>query len=186
MDSVLVSARTKMQEAFDVLRHDFATVRTGKANTGLIENAVISAYNGSARLKVMELATIHIQDPQTIVVTPFDHSIIAELQKGIQDSGASLSPVVDGDIIRISIPPLTEERRRDLVKLVNQKAESGRIMIRQVRHEAMEEIKKKGKGNSVSEDEIIRLEKEIQKLTDEFIEKMDKLRDEKDEELMQI
>lgn len=175
-----------MQQAYDLVREDFGTVRSGKASPTLVENIVINAYGGSTKLKVMELATIHAQDPQTIVITPFDHSVIAEIQKGISDSQVGLNPVVDENIIRISIPPLTEERRRDFVKMVNQKAEQGKIMLRQVRHEAMEDVKKKAEGGGVSEDEVSRAEKEIQRLTDDFIGKIDALRDEKEEELMKL
>lgn len=186
MEPILSAARKRMQEAYEMLRADFATVRTGKANSSLVENIVISAYGGSTRLKVMELATIHVQDPQTLIITPFDQSIIGEIEKGIADVGAGLNPVVDGTLIRISLPPLTQERRQEFVKLINQKAEQGRVMIRQARHEAMETVKKKSEGVGISEDEVIRIEKEIQKLTDEFIEKIDTLRSEKEEELMRI
>lgn len=184
MDQLLVNVKSHMQNAYDVLRTDFSTVRTGKANSSLVENIVINAYGGTQKLKVLELATINIQDAHTIVITPFDHSIIGEIEHGISQSQIGLSPVVDGMIIRISLPPLTEERRRDFVKLIHQKAEGGRVMVRQVRHDAMNEIKKK--GESISEDEVTRLEKEVQKLTDEYIEMIDLIADEKEEELMKL
>lgn len=186
MDQIITNTRLKMQEAFDVLRVDFSSVRTGRANPALIENIVISAYNGSARLKVMELSTIHAQDTQTLVITPFDHSVIVEIEKGIADSPLGIHPVVDGEIIRISFPPLTEERRRELVKLVNQKAEQGKIMLRQARHDGMNEAKKRAEGQGVSEDEVLRVEKEIQKATDEYMEQIDTLSREKEEELMRL
>lgn len=186
MDPLLNSTRNKMQKTMDVVRQDFSTVRSGKASPTLVENVVINAYNGTQKLKVMELATTHIQDPHMLVVTPFDQSIIGEIEKGIASASVGLSPIVDGNILRISLPPLTEERRKEFVKLINQKAESGKIMIRHIRHEAMEEIKKRGEHGTSSEDEVIRLEKETQKLTDEFIENIDMLRDEKEEELMKI
>ncbi|OGH12479.1 MAG: ribosome recycling factor [Candidatus Levybacteria bacterium RIFCSPHIGHO2_01_FULL_36_15] len=186
MDPTTNQARGKMQKAFEVLHHDFATVHIGKANPSLVENILVTAYGEAQKFKLLELATIHVQDPKTIVITPFDQSIIADIQKGIYEANLGLSPAVNANIIRINLPPLTEERRKELVKLVSQKAESGKVMIRQIRHEAMEDIKKRGEGNSISEDDVTRLEKEVQRVTDEFIEKIDTLRHNKEEELMSI
>lgn len=186
MDQIVSTTRDKMQKAFEVLRQDFVTVRTGKAAPSLVENIMIPAYGGSAHLKVLELATIHAQDPQTLVIAPFDKTVIHEIEHGIRDSGVGLSPIVDGEIVRISLPPLTEERRLEFVKMIHQKAENGRIMIRQIRHEANEDVKKQGAAKTISEDEVERLEKEIQKATDEFIKKIDNAREEKEKELMTI
>jgi len=149
----------------------------------LVENVVINAYGGSAKMRVLELAHISTSDLQTILITPFDQSIIGEINKGIMEANIGLTPVIDGANIRISIPLLSEERRQQLVALVNQKLEGGRIQVRQVRHEAMAELKK---DSSISEDEVARLEKEIQKLTDETISQIDGLGKRKEEELMQV
>lgn len=186
MEPFLKELRNKMQKAFDVLLQDFSTVRTGKASPALVENIVINAYGGTQPLKVMELATIHAQDAQTLLITPFDHSIVSEIEKGISNSNTGLNPIVDGDFLRINLPPLTEERRLEFIKLIKQKAENGKVMMRQVRHEGMEEAKKKAEGEGISEDEITRLEKEIQKVTDEFMEKIDVLSEEKEKELMKL
>ncbi len=183
MDLVTSQTREKMQKVLDVLHSDLSTVRTGRAAPSLVENIVISAYGGSAKLKVMELATIGAIDTQTLTVTPFDGSIIGEIQKGIIESGAGLNPVIDGQLIRISIPMLSEERRAELIKLMKQKLENGKIMVRQARHEAMEEIKK---DKEIGEDEVIRLEKEVQKATDDTMAKIDEMGKKKEEELMQI
>lgn len=185
MNDIVSQTRTKMQKAFEVMQQDFGTVRTGKAHPALIENVTIMAYGGSTPLKLMELATIHAQDASTLVITPFDKSIMNEIEKGLTEANLGMNPIVDESVIRLSIPPLTEERRKEFIKLVNQKAENGRIMIRQARHEAMEDLKKMGEEH-VSEDEIKRLEKEIQKVTDEFMEKIDTLRAEKEKELMTL
>ena len=184
MDQIVKSAETRMQKAVDVMRDDFGTIRTGKANPSLVENVVIQAYGGTTPLKILELATIHAQDPQTIVITPFDQSVIGEIESGIKNSNLGFSPVVDGQIIRISIPPLTEERRLEFVKVIHQKAENGRIMIRQIRHEGMEAIEKQ--KDDVSEDEIEREKKNIQKVTDDFMKKIEDLRAEKEKELMTL
>lgn len=184
MDNIVLDARQNMQRAFEVLLSDFATVRTGRATPSLVENIIIAAYGGTQKLKVMELATISVTDPQTLVVTPFDQSIIEEIRSGIEDHGLGIAPVIDGNIIRISLPPLTQERRQEFIKLIKQKAEAGRVMIRQVRHEGMEEVKKQ--AERISEDEVERTEKEIQKATDEFTQRIEKLLEEKEKELLTI
>lgn len=178
--------REKMKKVLDILHTDLSSVRTGRASPSLVENIVISAYGGSARLKVMELATISASDTQTLTVTPFDGSIIGEIQKGIIEAGAGLNPVIDNQLIRIAIPQLSEERRQELIKLMKQKLENGKIMVRQVRHEAMEEVKKKYNDKAIGEDEMVRLEKEIQKVTDDNISKIEEMGKRKEEELMQI
>lgn len=180
--NLIANTREQMRKAVDVLHADLGTIRSGKAAPALVENIAVSVYNGTTRLKVMEVATVNAQDPQTLVLTPFDASIIDEIRKGIMESGAGLNPASDGQVLRISIPPLSEERRQELIGLMHQKLEAGHIMIRQIRHEAMADLKK---GN-LPEDEESRLEKEIQKATDEFIVEIDALGRKKEEELMVI
>lgn len=183
---IQASTRERMEKAFSVLREDFGTVKTGKANPQLVENIVINAYNGTARLKVMELATIHVVDPQTISVAPFDHSVIGDLERGISESQMGLGVANDGTVLRISIPPLSQERREEFVKLIHKKAENGRIMIRQARQESNDTISKMKKNNEITEDDEKRLEKEVQKLTDEYIEKIDEASKLKEQELMTV
>ena len=177
--------KTRMQRVFDSVRQDFATVRAGKATPSLVENIVIKAYGGTQPLRVMELSTIHVQDIHTLTITPFDHSIIGEIEHGISDAKVGLQPIVDGEYIRINLPPLSEERRREFVKLIHQKAEAGKVMVRQVRHDGMEQAKKL-ENKEISEDEVIRIEKDIQKQTDHFIEEIDMLADQKEQELMKV
>ncbi len=179
-------ARQNMQKVIEVLKTDLATVRAGKATPSLVENIVVAAYGGTQRLKVVELAQIHAIDNQTLAITPYDASIIGEIHKAIMEGNVGLTPVIDGQIIRISIPLLSEERRQQLVSLVNQKLEGGKIQIRQVRHEAMNEVKKQVNDKEISEDEEQRLEKEIQKLTDETILEIESLGKQKEQELMAI
>ncbi len=181
---LLDDIKQKMAKVLEVLRTDLVTVRTGKATPAIVENIVINAYGGTQRLKVLELATISITDPQTITITPFDQSIIGEIHKGILEANIGLTPSINADVIRIAIPPLSEERRQQLIHLMHQKLENGHVMARQVRHEAMNEIKKI--QNDISEDEVERLEKEIQRLTDEIIAEIDSLGKRKEEELLQI
>lgn len=186
MENIVSEVRSRMQRAIDVLRQDFATVRTGKASPALVENIVINAYGGTQPLRVLELATIHVQDNNTLVITPFDRSIIAEIEKGISGANVGLNPIVDGELLRINLPPLTEERRAEFVKLIKQKTESGKVILRQIRHEGMEDVKRAAKAAGHSEDEVERIEKEIQKATDDFTEKMDDITREKEKELMTL
>jgi len=175
--------KQKMGRVLESVKNDLSTVRTGRATPSLIENIVVNVYGGTTKLKVMEVATITASDLQTLTITPFDNSIIGEIQKGIQEANVGLNPVIDPQLIRISIPPLSQERREQLIKLMHQKLEGGRIMVRQIRHEAMDEIKK---NKEISEDEILRLEKEVQRATDETIAEIETMGKKKEEELLQI
>lgn len=186
MDQAVVDTKQKMGKVLEVLRTDLGTVRTGRATPSLVENVVVSVYGGSTRLRVMELATIASSDPQTLIITPFDGTIIGEIQKGIHEANIGLNPVIDGQVIRISIPPLSEERRQELIHLTKQKLENGKIMIRQVRHEAMTDVKKQKQNDEISEDNVMRLEKEIQKITDEITEEIETMGKKKEEELLKI
>ena len=176
----------KMQKVLEVLKTDLATVRTGRATPSLVEHIIINAYGGTQKLKVMELATISATDTRTLLITPFDGSIIGEIQKGIMEANVGLTPTIDGQAIRISIPPLSEERREELIHLMRQKLENGKIMVRQVRHEAMSNIKKQYTNKEISQDEQLRLEKEVQNATDKIMGEIEGLGKRKEEELMQI
>ena len=183
MDPVATKTKEKLQKVLDVLKDDLATIRTGRATPALVENIVVSAYGGSAKLKVMELATIAATDNKTLVLTPFDASVMQDLQKGIEAANAGLNPIIDGNVLRISIPPLSLERRQELIKAMKHKLENGRIMVRQVRHEMIEDMKKDYDGR---EDDIKRLEKEVQRLVDETSETIEEWGKKKEEELLQI
>lgn len=183
MDPVATQTKQKMQKVLDVLQEDLSTLRTGRATPSLVENIVVSAYGGSAKLKVMELATIGAPDTQTIILTPFDASVIHDLQKGIEAANVGLNPIIDGTILRISIPPLSLERREELIKAMKQKLENGRIMVRQVRHEMIEDMKKDYDGR---EDDIKRLEKEVQRLVDETMETIENWGKQKEQDLLHI
>ena len=182
----LDSVKQNMQKVVDVIKVDLGTVRTGRAAPSLVENVVIHAYGGTQNLRVIELAQIAAQDSQTLVITPYDSSIIGEISKGLMEGNVGLTPVIDGTIIRISIPALTEERRQQLVGLVNQKLEGGKVQVRQVRHEAMDDVKKELNAKNISEDDLARLEKDIQRITDQTIGELEFLGKKKEEELMAI
>lgn len=184
-DPIPTETKQKMQKAIDSVWADFATVRTGKASPALVENIMIKAYGGTAVLRVLELATIHVQDVHTLVLTPFDKAVIGEIERGIADANVGINPIIDGTIIRINLPPLSEERRREFVKLIHQKAEQGKVTVRQIRQDGMNSAKRL-KTDGGSEDEMERIEREVQRLTDHFIGEIDSMAKQKEEELMKV
>ena len=186
MDNTVSQMQQKMQQSLAVLQGDLATVRTGRAMPSLVENVVVSVYQGAQRLKIKELATISASDTQTLVLNPFDPSIASEIQKGIMEANIGLTPSSDGQVIRISIPPLSEERRKDLIKLMKQKLENGKISIRQIRQDARNDVRKKHLNKEISEEQMFRLDQEIQKITDEIILAVDEIGRKKEGELLQI
>ncbi len=186
MNEIVNEAKKNMEKAYEILRADLSTVRSGKASNQMVESIEVIAYGGSARLRILELATISVPDPKTIIITPFDLSVIGDIEKAINDSGLGINPAVSGEYIRLCVPPLTEERRVEMVKMINHKCESGKVMIRQMRQEVMHELKKTSDLGHTSEDETQRHEKEVQNLTDEYMKKIDDLRELKEKELMTV
>lgn len=182
----LPPVKDKMVRAMHMLSEDLATIRTGRATPALVENLVISSYEGTQHLKLKEMATISAEGPRTLIITPFDPTVIRDLERGINSANLGYTGAVSGNIIRISIPPLTEERRQEYIKLANVKLEGGRVMIRQVRHEAMAQLKHKLEAKEIGEDEKKRRENEIQKFTDEFMAEIEMLREKKEKELREI
>lgn len=183
MDPIITETQQRMNKVLELLKQDLATIRTGRAAPSLVENITISAYGGSAKLRILEMATVAAQDLQTLVITPFDHSTIHDIEKGIQEANIGVSPVVDSNLIRITIPPLSTERRQELIHLMKQKLENGRILVRQARQDGMNDIKK---DEGLSEDEVKRLEKETQRLTDDTMVQVESLGKQKETELLQI
>jgi len=186
IDQLLNDTRAKMRKAFEVTQQDLSSIHTGRATPALVENISIPAYGGAQRLKLKELATITTMDAKTILISPFDPSIIGEIDKGIQEANVGLNPVVDNELIRITIPSLSEERRQEYIKLARAKLESGRIMVRQVRAECMKGLKRLEEDLTISEDERISGEKKVQELTDEMIAELDGLGTRKEADLMQV
>lgn len=183
---ILETVRQKMLKAITSLNEDLATIRTGRATPALVENLVISAYGNTQHLRLKEMATISTEGARMLIIAPFDPSVMQDIERSINAANLGFSGASDGNIIRISIPPLTEERRDQYIKLANTKLEGGRVMIRQVRHEEMSDLKRKFEAKEVSEDDKKRLEKEIQTLTDEMIAEIEVLRERKEAELAQI
>lgn len=181
---ILDEAQRKMDKALGLTRKEFQDIRTGRASIGLVEHLQIDYYHTPTPLK--GLATIAIPDPRTIQIQPWDVSILPEIEKAVLKSDLGLTPMNDGKVIRIPIPPLTEERRLELAKVIRRVAEEGRIAIRNVRHEAVESIKGLEKKKIISEDESFHGQKEVQKLTDRFTAEIDQAVAKKEAEIKTI
>ena len=186
LDPLLNQTRERMRKAFEITQNDLTSIRSGRATPALVEHIVISAYGGTQKLKVLELATISTIDAKTLVISPYDPSIIGEIEKGIQEANAGLTPVIDGELIRITIPPLSEERRQEYLKLARAKLEFGKVMIRQVRQDGMKDLKKLEDEKTITEDQLKHGEKMVQELTDEMVAEIDSLGDRKEQELLQV
>lgn len=175
-----------MQEVLDLVTSDVASIRTGRATSALVEDVQVSVYGGAQKLKINEVGTITTPDTQTIVIDPWDKSIIGEIKKGIEFANIGLTPSLDGEIIRIILSPMTTEDREKYVKLLHTKLENGKVMIRQVRADAMKSVSKAFEAKELSEDEKFGSEKRIQDKTDEFISKIDNIGKAKEAEILQI
>jgi ribosome recycling factor len=180
----LQAAREKMEKAIEAMRREFASVRTGKASPALLDVVRVEAYGSYVPLN--QVATINVPEPRLLLVQPFDRANMGAIEKAIQTSGLGLNPSNDGKVIRVPIPALTEERRKEYVKLLHKYAEDGRIAVRQARREANDEIKKMEKSHEISEDDARRQQDEVQKLTNQYGERIDELLKHKEAEVMEV
>ena len=183
-DEILLEAEEKMIKTEQVVANDFAGVRTGKASPSFVENIPVEVYGSLMRLR--EVASITTPEPRQLVVQPWDASSTQAIEKAIQKANLGLSPVVQGKIIRISFPELSAERRQEFVKITKKMAEDGRVALRHVRREAMEELKKSVKASETSEEDQEKAEKEIQKLTDQYVAKIDAHLAHKEKEILTV
>jgi ribosome recycling factor len=172
------------QKALDHLTQELSTLRTGRASTQLLDPVVVLAYG--TQMKLNEVANLSTPDPHLLMVAPWDKSLLADIEKAIISSGLNLSPVVDGAVIRIPIPPLTQERRQEMVKLLHQKIESGRVMIRSIRTETKKDIEKREDTPGVSEDMIKADVDTLEKKTKELMDKLDQMAEAKEAELLKV
>ena len=170
-DEILLDTEAAMEKGVEYMIHEFAAVRTGKASPAIVENIDVEAYGATMKLK--QLALITTPEPRLLVIQPFDGATTKDIEKAIKESKIGINPVVDGKIIRLPIPALSEERRKDLVKSIKQMAEESRVRVRSARRDGIDAIKKSQKDGKVSKDELETYEKEIQKLTDGFVKKID-------------
>ncbi len=183
-DEFLEEAKRKMANAVAATEREFASIRTGRASVSLLDRLSVESYD--QRMPLKQLATVSVPDARTIVVQPWDKSIVKDVERAIYQSDLGLTPTSDGTVIRINIPSLTEERRRDLAKLVRKLAEEGKVAVRRARGDANKAIKSAQKDGALSEDDAQRLMEKVQEFTDRYIEQVDTLLRAKQEEIMEI
>ncbi|GAC1307232.1 MAG: ribosome recycling factor [Vulcanimicrobiaceae bacterium] len=184
IDEVFKSMETRMQKALDATRNDFASVRTGRASPALLDRIQVEAYGAYTPLKTM--ASVSTPDARTLQITAFDRNTVGAIRKAIETSDLGLTPNIEGSTIRLQIPQPTEERRKDLVKVIKKKAEDGKIAVRNVRHKCVDELKTLLKDGTITEDDNKRSSERIQKTTDKYIKDVDALVVTKEKEIMEV
>jgi len=184
IDDTLLTAEEKMDKAISVAKEDFATIRTGRANPGMFTKVAVDYYGSPTPLQ--QLASFSTPEPRTILIAPFDMSAMAAIERAIRDSDLGVNPSNDGKVIRVVLPHLTEERRKDYVKLAKHKAEDARVAVRNIRRHAKEELDRIAKDGEAGEDEVNRAEKELEALTKRHVELVDQLLVHKESELLEV
>ena len=183
-EEILFETEADMEKAMEYMHHEFSGVRTGKASPALVENVEVEAYGSIMRLK--QLALITTPEPRLLVIQPFDISTVKAIEKGIKESKVGIMPAVDGKIIRLRIPELSEERRIQLVKTVKTMAEEARVRMRAIRRDAMDGLKKLEKDSKITEDDLRSLEKEVQELTDKSVKQIDEAVAHKEADILRV
>ena len=173
-----------MQKCVDSTRSEFGSIRTGRATPALLDRLHVEAYGSSVPLK--QVASVSVPDARSLVIQAFDRGTVGDIRKAIEKSDLGLTPNIDGNQIRLSIPPLNEERRKDLVKVVKKKGEDGKVAVRSVRHKIHDDFKTQLKDHKITEDESKRLQDQLQKLTDKYVKEIDGLVSTKEKEIMEV
>jgi len=184
INDVLAELRDRMQKSIEVLQDDLLSIRTGRASPALVEKLQVEYYGTLTPLN--QVASIAAPEPRLLVIRPWDPAALSDIERAILKSDLGLTPMNDGKLIRLNIPRLTEERRRELVKVVSRRVEEGRVAVRNLRRDALQDLKDFEKEKMISEDDFFRGKDEIQELTDEFIKKIDEIGQRKEEELLEI
>jgi len=184
LNEIYKQTQEKMKKAVEAVEHEFGSLRTGRASVALVDNIHVEAYGTSMSLK--QVAAISTPDARTILISPFDRNLIGPIEKAILAANIGLTPNNDGKSIRLVIPPLTEERRKELVKVAKKMAEEGRVAVRNIRRHANEEVKKTEKHHEITEDDRQKAIEKIQDLTNKYIEEIDKLLERKEKEIMEV
>jgi ribosome recycling factor len=184
IDSAMKDASHKMEQAVSHLKEDLSGIRTGRATPAVLHRITVDYYGTPVPLN--QLASVSVPEPRLLQVQPFDRNAMASIEKAIMASDLGITPSNDGNVIRLAFPPLTEERRKELVKQVHHRAEEGRVAVRNVRRHVKDELEKLEREASISEDDLIRAEKELQKLTDRFVAEVDQIQGHKEQELMEV
>jgi len=177
-------AERRMTKAVEAAQHDYSGIRTGRANPVLLERIMVDYYG--TNMPVNQIATISVPEPRLLIIAPWDKSAIPQIERAIMKSDLGITPGSDGNVVRLAIPQLTEERRKEMIKVLHKKAEEHRVAVRNVRRDANEHLKQQEKGGAVSEDEVKRAQEQIQKMTDKHIEQIDHLTHAKEAELMEV
>jgi ribosome recycling factor len=181
---VLSKYRERMDKAIAALKEEFASLRTGRASASLLDQVMVEAYGSNVPLNTV--GSISVPEPRSITVSIWDKGLVVSVEKAIRNANLGLNPVVEGTNLRVPIPPLTEDRRKDLVKLAGKYCEQQKIAVRNVRREANDDLKKAQKDTVITEDELKRMEAEVQKFTDEAVKRMDEALKTKEQEIMQV
>jgi ribosome recycling factor len=184
IDETLLEAEEKMDRAVDHAKEDFASVRTGRASAGMFSKIVVDYYGTPTPLP--QMASISVPEPRMVIIKPYDASQIGAMERAIRDSDLGVNPGNEGTVLRIVVPPMTEERRRDMIKVVRGKAEDGKVAIRNIRRKAKDEIDKLVKDGGIGEDEGKRAEKELEELTHKYVASIDELVKHKEAELLEV
>ena len=182
--TVIAQCEDKMLKTIESLKKDFTNIRTGKANPAILNSVMVSYYG--VPTPVSQVGSVSVPDPQSIVVKPWDKSILKDIEKAIQQANLGLNPSNDGEVVRIPIPPLNEQTRKDLAKQAKKVAEDNKVAVRNVRRDGMEQLKKLEKDGLITEDELKRYNDQVQKLTDKYIANIDTLAKEKEQDIMSI
>lgn len=183
-DVVISECTEKMHKAVAHLRDEFGGIRTGRATPGLVEKLMVDVYG--SKVPLQQIAGITVPEPRALAVSPYDKSTMSDIERAIQQSDLGINPSNDGHVIRLAFPPLTEERRRDLVKVVKQRAEDGRVAVRNVRRQARHDLTELEGDGDLSRDELERIEKDLEKLTHEIVAEIDTMLDHKEHELLEV
>ncbi len=186
LEELLAQTEARFKKAIDALKHDVATVRTGRAAPSLVEQLEVDAYGAGTGTPLIQLAAISAPEARQIVIQPWDRNIIKAIEKAIIGSDLGLTPSNDGAVIRLNIPKPTEERRRELVKMLHKKVEEGRVEIRTLRRHAHDEMRSKEKSSGVTNDEVKRMETQLQKLTDRYVLMADEIGTAKEKEILEV
>jgi ribosome recycling factor len=183
-EETLKDSAHKMDRAVEVTRDEMSTVRTGRASPAILSRVTVEYYGTQTPLN--QLASFSVPEPRLLVIQPFDRGAMAAMEKALMQSDLGLTPSNDGNVIRLAFPPLTEERRKELIRVVRERAEEGRVAVRNVRRHAKDELERLEREHSISQDELARAEKELQKRTDAHVAEIDDVLDHKEKELMEV
>ncbi len=184
VQTTLGEAGEKMDKAISVLKDELGSIRTGRATPALLSRIVVDYYG--TQVPIQQLASFSVPEPRTLLIQPYDKNAISSIEKAIMASDVGITPSSDGNVIRLSFPPLTEERRKELIKVVHQRGEEGRVAVRNVRRHSKEELERLQRAGTISEDDLARSEKELQKLTDHHVAEIDEIVVHKERELKEI